>query len=443
MGAFHIDPGVCTVNLTAFLLLSVPGLPLLLALSALRSRLSWPCHIALLPAVVLLLVPAVFSIEVPWLLFGVGFGIDGNSRLFLVMSVVLWAVAATLLSAPAGNPAGNRATTFFLLTLAGHLGAILATDLVGFFVFSTLMGYGFYALLVDGGDEIARRAGRVYLVFLVLADLLLFEALLVAAVTTEDLGFESVRQAITQSPSLNLYLSMVVTGFALKAGIWPLHFWLTLAFRSVRPVVALLLAGVPVAIGLLGMLRWLPLGEISTPELGLIIQGLGWLAMVYAILAGLIQARLKLLPAYATIIFSGLFIIAMGMGLGDATAWARYGNQAHFFIVSLVLVLALLASATGWLDGRDQHSAKPAKLVADPKSWFERWSRIVVRWGGQMGFNTLPRLRAAFQAAEESVRQMRTLKRVLDTGECYLQRWALAVTLLLLLGISIVLVGLA
>jgi len=117
------------------LLLLVPVLPLLLAFPALHSRLYWPCHLALLPAVILLAIPATFSFEVPWLLFGTGLGIDAESRLLLAMSVVLWAGAATLVLTPIGHPAGKRRKTFFLLTMAANLGAILATGLVGFFAF--------------------------------------------------------------------------------------------------------------------------------------------------------------------------------------------------------------------------------------------------------------------------------------------------------------------
>jgi len=301
--------------LSAFLLLSAPGVPLLLAFPALGSRLSRPCHLALLPAVILLAVPMDFSIEAPWLLFGTGLGIGEESRLLLATAVVLWAVAATWLHTPTGQAADNRHTTFFLLTMAGNLGAILATDLVGFFTFSTLMGYGFYGLLVGDGDGTVRRAGRVYLVFLILADLALFEALLIAVATTEDLGFESVRQAMAQSDSLGLYLSTILLGFALKAGVWPLHFWLPLVFRSTRPAVAPLLPGVPITIALLGAVRWLPLGEVSSPGLGLIIQGIGVAAMLYAILAGLKKGQQKMLPVHATILATGLFTTARGVSL--------------------------------------------------------------------------------------------------------------------------------
>ena len=321
-------------TLDTVLLLSVPALPLLLAVPALRSRLYRPCHFALLPAVLLLTVPAVFSIEVPWLLFGTGLGIDGPTRLLLVMSVVLWASAASLLPATTDQAADSRLTTLLLLTMAGNLGVILATDLVGFFSFSALLGYGFYGLLVDGGDETARRAGRLYLGFLVLADLLLFEALLIAAATTGDLDFEVVHQAMGQSSASGVYLSMVLAGFALKAGIWPLHFWLPLAFRSARPAIALLLGGLPVAIALLGMVRWLPAGELALPDMGAGIQWLALCAAIYATIAGLMQSHPRSLLAYATIVVTSLYVTTLGSGPVQATA--------HLFILYLGFTLAAL-----------------------------------------------------------------------------------------------------
>lgn len=425
--------------LSAFLLLSVPGAPLLLAFPALHSRLSWSCHLALLPAVVLLTVPGSVSAELPWLLFGTGLGIDGVSRWLLVMSVMLWAAAAVLLHAPTGQAAGSRLTTFFLLTLAGNLGAVLATELIGFFAFSTLMGYGLYGLLVDGGDETMRRAGRVYLVFLILADLALFEALLIAASTTEDLGFKAAGNAVAQSSSSGVYLSMVLVGFAAKAGVWPLHFWLPPVFRSVRPAVALLLGGVPVAIGMLGAVRWLPVGEITSPGLGLTIQGMGVAGMLYAILAWLNRVRLERIPAYAAIIATGLYATILGAGLADPAEWNRYGNLAYLFIVSLGFGLAVLTTGIGWLKARRHIPAAPAIQAGDSSPRVERWAGVVLRWGARMGFDTLPRLRAPWLAEVGHLWQVRAWQRILDSWEHSLQRWSFAITLFLLLGMVLTL----
>ena len=332
--------------LNILLLLSVPVLPLLLAFPALRSHLPWPRHIALLPAILVLAVPTVASIEVPWLLFGTGLGIEGAGRFLLAMSVVLWACAASLVQTPIDPSVDSRFTTLFLLTMAGNLGVILATDLVGFFAFSTLMGYGFYGLLVNDGDTAARQAGRVYLGSLILADLLLFEALLIVAATTADLSFAVVHQAIAQSHAPGLYVLMVLAGFALKAAIWPLHFWLPLTFRSARPAVALLLGGVPVAIALLGIVRWLPPGGSALTDLGGSIQWIGLAAAVYGTIAGLLQSHPRPLLAYAGIVVTSLFVTSLGSGPEWPMAGSAIQGTAHLFIPCLGFTLAALVAGS-------------------------------------------------------------------------------------------------
>lgn len=425
-------------TLSAFLFLSVPGLPLLLAFPALRAHLPWPGYFALLPAVVLLAIPALVSVDLPWLLFGTTLGFDGASRWLLGMSVLLWLVAAVLLQPPK-NPAGNdRIISFYLLTLGGSLGVILAMDLLVFFVFSTLAGYGFYGLVVSAGGNAVRRAGGGYLVLLILADLALFEAILVAATITEDLGYESVRQAMAQSDSLGLYLLMVLLGFALKAGIWPLHFWLQRMFRSSQPAMALLLPGVPVALAMLGSLRWLPLGEIDAPQSGLILQGMGVLAMLYAILSGVKKAKLKNLAFHLTILATGLFTTAIGTGLADSAVWNRFGGWAYYCIVLFGLAMAVLAATIGRREARRLLHSTPAEQDDDSSLWFERWCGIVVVSAGKTAFHTLPRWRSWWLARLDRLwLVIGGWQNVLDASERRLQRWVVAITLFLLLGITL------
>ncbi|MCP3881644.1 MAG: formate hydrogenlyase [Sulfitobacter sp.] len=425
--------------LDLFLLLSVPGLPLLLAFPMVRSRVPRPCHVALLPALVVLATQDV-TVELNWLFLGAGLGIDGVSRPVLAMSVVLWSAAALPLCAPAGRGGGGtgdgRLSTYLLLTLAGHLGAILATDVVGFLTFSTLMGYGFYALLVAGGDGAARRAGRVYLVCLILADLLLFEAMVIATTTAADPGFEAVRQAMAQSPASGVYLSLVFAGFALKAGVWPLHIWLPLTSRSAPPAAAPLIGGVPVAVGLLGLVRWLPFGAVVSPDLGRMIQGLGVGAMLYAVVVVLLRAPMKTLPVYVAVAATGLFTTAVGVSLANPGAWSLFKVWAPAFIVVLGIGLPLLAVGIQWLEARGRFRAWSARWEGDSIPWFLRWSEAVVRWGSQIGFEVLPRWRALWLGAAGRVWQVRPWQIALDSGERAFRWWRFAITLLLLLGIA-------
>ena len=429
------------MSLLDILLLLVPGLPLLLMLPSLRRLIPQVEYVALLPVLVLLLLPGEYFAEFPWLLFNTGFSYFSETRLLLLMAALLWLPAAFYLSTSGKNGddlVNEHSLTFFLLTLGGYLGAILVSDVISFFAFSTLMGYGFYGLLVTTGDEAVKRAGRIYICCMVVADLLLFEAVLIAASVTEEQSFDVVRETMADSSLSSLYLSIVVLGFALKAGVWPFHFWLPLAFRSARSPAVLLLAAVPVAIALLGVVRWLPLGEITLPVVGMIFQTVGAVAIVYAVITWLMQRELKTLPAYVTIFATGLFTIAVGTGLDNPAIWQQYAERVIYFIALMAVAVALLTSVIGWREARKPSVDSLLKELETTSFWFERWSAIIIRWASVMGLETLPRLRASCLAAIESYLQIEFWKKAMQAGALVLQRWSVAVILFLLVSMMTV-----
>jgi len=428
--------------MTAFLLISTPGLPLLLAIPALRLPLPWSVHIALLPATVLLFVPGSPAIKLPWILWGgVGLGIDEASRWWLAMSVMIWIAAAILLRTHADHSNNNspRLTTLILLTLAGQIGAILATDMASFFTFMTLMGYAFVSLMILDGDKKVHRAGQLYLVLLVFADIVLFEALLIAAASTEILEFAAVARAIAQSTSPALYLSMAIIGFTLKAGLWPLHVWLPPTYGSARPAVALLLWVVPVATGLLGALRWMPLGVISAPVPGALLQAIGTATILYAVLFGLIRVQRKLLPAYVAIVATGGFVMGLGTGLIYPAVWNQYGSWAPVFVALVGIGLAIMIASFVWLE-KMGFSSSVSNNVSGVVLWIERWPKATIIWKRLSGIDYVPKLLAAWIARWGELWQSHAWHRAFDVGEYLLQRWAFALTLFLLLGmVSVVL----
>lgn len=438
-----------TDMLWLLLLLSVPGLPLLLALPALHMRFPQFRYLAVAPAIIVALLPVTYSVELPWLLFGIGLGVDELSQLLLGASALLWIVFAILSSKKSStkNTPSNLISSFFMLTMAGNFGAIIAADLVGFFVFSTLMGYSFYGLLIaSAADNLyhqTRRVGRFYLVAMVIADLVLFETLLITALVTENMSFTEVHQSIVHSDYLNLYLWLAVFGFALKAGIWPLHFWLMGVFRHIGSTMLILLCGVPIIIALLGMLRWLPLGEISSPTIGLIIQSIGVVAVLYTIFVvffhRLKKKPLDLITSYAMLLASGLFIIAIGTGLTNATLWNHYGDSLYYFIALLGLALTILLALTIRVQARHKTTTVVVD-VDDASMWFEKWSITVVAWAGNIGLRTLPEWRSWCLSKVNHLWLSACIwKKALAANERNLQGWNLAITLFLTLAVIITL----
>lgn len=320
--------------------------PLLLAIPMLRARMKRALHVALLPAVVLVLVPGDAYLRLPWFLFGTGFAMNGPARWMLAMAIAIWLIAMSVRASQQQDAGHDRATTLLLLTLAGNLGVVLTTDLLGFFSFSTLMAYGFYGLLVCGGNEDVRRAARLYVIALLVADLLLFEALIHTATVASEFSYAVARQSILTTQYAQLYIWAVLTAFVLKAGIWPFHLWLSGLFMSAPLSRRVLLVGVPVTMALLGAARWLPLGMPGVQGSWHGIQALGIIALLYA-LSRLVRSGLsRMLAAWCTVAVTGLFLVILGTGLTYPAIWQQYQDMIYPFIavagISLVAVMIVV-----------------------------------------------------------------------------------------------------
>ena len=247
--------------------------PLLLALSGLAlpggvRALTRPMLAAIIPASALLLLPGNADILLPEAFLGMGLALDDSNRWVLAMLVLVWLVLFWLVLFLPGMVQTNDqqhdtqkpAAVLLMMTLAGACGLVLTTDLIGFYIFSALMGYSFYGLLVQANNASAHTVGRLYIMALLVADVALLEAMLHANLHNNHLHFDTVRQAMGESAS-PLYVAMVSLAFVLKAGIWPVHWWLLAGYQVAVPAVMILLAGMPVAMGLFGMTTLATAGE--------------------------------------------------------------------------------------------------------------------------------------------------------------------------------------
>jgi formate hydrogenlyase subunit 3/multisubunit Na+/H+ antiporter MnhD subunit len=127
--------------MTTGLLLSIPLLPLLLALFVKADSHRWlPVLAAAGAAAAALLLPVGTTLYLAWLLLGVHLAFDETARLFLAFSALAWLLAALYRAlAPETLRAPRRFTLFFLLAMAGNLLLLLAADMLGFYVGFALM----------------------------------------------------------------------------------------------------------------------------------------------------------------------------------------------------------------------------------------------------------------------------------------------------------------
>lgn len=115
--------------------------------------------------------------------------------------------------------------------------------------------------------------------------------------------------------SLDIWiLALAVLGFAFKAGLLPLHFWLPAAHASAPSHVSAILSAVMLKTGIYGLLRVSSLLPGVPAWMGGALLTLGALSAVYGVWNALAQRDYKRLLAYSSI--ENLGIITMGVGLG-------------------------------------------------------------------------------------------------------------------------------
>ncbi|CAG0898493.1 unnamed protein product, partial [Cyprideis torosa] len=148
-----------------------------------------------------------------------------------------------------------------------------------------------------------------------------------------SLAFSEINgQWVGQSQGI-LFFGALFFGFAIKAGVLPLHVWLPLAHPAAPTPASAVLSGAMIKAGLLGWLRFLPVGEVALPGWGLLLAGLGGLAFILAALYACMQSHPKALLAYSSISTMGLLTISVGIMLHEP------GSRA-------LMMPALLAYAT-------------------------------------------------------------------------------------------------
>jgi formate hydrogenlyase subunit 3/multisubunit Na+/H+ antiporter MnhD subunit len=201
----------------------------------------------------------------------------------------------------------------------------------------TLAAFG---LVVHTRTAEAWRAGRVYLVLSLAAEMAILAGLLMLAAVLGNARFQDIPvDAFATFGALPWWL--MFAGFALKLGVFPLHVWLPLA-HPVAPVPAsAVLSGLLVKAGLLGMLRLLP--PLTLPAVEWLVA-LGLFTAAFGALVGLTQPRLKTVLAYSTISQMGLLLAgfaAVQSGLGQSLALAAVGLFAlHHGLNKIALFLA-------------------------------------------------------------------------------------------------------
>lgn len=278
--------------------------------------------------------------------------LDVPAAMLLGVAALLWIVAgayaATYLR---GKPNAGRFAEWWLLTLTGSLGVFMAADLVSFYLTYSVVSLAAYGLIAHDGTTGARRAGGVYVALAVLGEAFLLMAFVFMAEATPN-GSLLIRDAVAAlpgSPWRDASLALLILGFGLKIGLVPGHVWMPLAYPAAPIPAASVLSGAAVKAGVIGLIRFLPLG-VAMPAWGGALAAAGMFSAFYGVVVGITQDNPRTVLAYSSVSQMGLLAAVLGMGWAAGDAGAGLGasfSAAHHILVKGGLFLAIgVAAAT-------------------------------------------------------------------------------------------------
>ncbi|MAD80217.1 MAG: NADH-ubiquinone oxidoreductase [Planctomycetaceae bacterium] len=299
------------------------------------------------------------TIDLPWLMLGARVGLDVTGQLFLAFTSLLWLLAGVYARSYLRNDAGrHRFFAFYLVAMAGNFGLILAHDLLTFVAFFAMMSFSAYGLITHDRHAESWRAGRTYIILVVLGEVLLFAGLVLAALQADSLLFEDVRAVIALSSARDVIVALLLVGFGIKLGVVPLHFWLPLAHPVAPTPASAVLSGAMIKAGLLGWMRFLPLGEAVMPNWGALCIVVGFMAAFYGVIVGLTHINAKTVLAYSSVSQMGLVVVAVGSAFTGPTAWPTVSAALAVFALHHAISKGALFLGVGVADGKFDASWK-------------------------------------------------------------------------------------
>ncbi|CAH1659190.1 complex I subunit 5 family protein [Chelatococcus asaccharovorans] len=342
-------------------------LPLAMALFCLsrnfRAKVPFLIVIAPLPA----LLAAVFAPDGTVVFFPPPFRLslvlDRPGAILLGGAALLWSAAGAYTASYMGRePSAPRFAVWWLLTLAGSLGLFIVGDVANFYLLFTLASLAAFGLIVHEQTERAHRASRVYVVLALLGEAFLLLAFVMLAASHPDANplIRDVVATLPASPMRNGIVALLVLGFALKMGLVPLHVWLPLAHPAAPMPASAVLSGVVVKAGVIGLIRFLPF-DAGLPFWGPVLMTLGLITAYYGVAVGITQTRAKTILAYSTVSQMGLIAVLLGVGL--ATADAGSTNLVAYYAVHHTLVKGALFLAVGILAATGGPRLRPVFLL--------------------------------------------------------------------------------
>jgi multicomponent Na+:H+ antiporter subunit D len=238
------------------------------------------------------------------------------------------------------DPRRGKFYTLFCLQVTGMMGLVLTGDLFNLYVFFEIMSVSTYALVAYNRKWDSAEAAFKLLTLggLVSTFILLGVALMYAQYQT--LNMVDLASKIAVSSVDIVAIALFITGFGLKAGFVPLHFWAADAYPAAPTPTGMLLAGTFKQAGVYLIARILyhvfDVMDVTSP----LIATIGVLTAFIGVMMALVQHDFKRLLSYHAVSQLGYIIAGVGLAAPLGVAGGLFHLMNHAMYKGLLFLCA-------------------------------------------------------------------------------------------------------
>ncbi len=285
---------------------------------------------------------------------GIVLSVDRLSAIMLLVSYLML-LGVLVYSVGQGIADGNRETPVtifhptYMILAAGLSVAFIAGDLFNLYVGFEMLLAASYVLLTLGGTGSRIRAGVTYVVISLVSSVFFLAAIAMVYGATGTVTMSLVAERINEIPGgmATVLHVMLLLGFAVKAAVFPMSFWLPDSYPTAPAPITAVFAGLLTKVGVYAILRLetlifpvgSPGGDFTTLLLLVALS-----TMVVGILGAAVQADIKRLLSFTLVSHIGymIFGIALSSQLGI--------NATVYYIIHHITVQTTLFLAVGLIE---------------------------------------------------------------------------------------------
>jgi multicomponent Na+:H+ antiporter subunit D len=282
---------------------------------------------------------------------GISLVVDRLAAMMLLVSSLM--LVSVLVYAIGQHAEERRFASFhpvYLVLAAGVSASFITGDLFNLFVAFEMMLVSSYVLLTLGGRAGQVRSGMSYVVISLIASTFFITALALLYSATGTVNMAELAERMPElSSGVRVGFSLLLIAvFGIKAGIFPLFFWLPDSYPTAPNAVTAIFAGLLTKVGVYAIIRTQLLLFPTDAQQGTLLLVVAGCTMLVGVLGALSHDDLQRILSFHIVSHIGYMIMGLGLFTLAGVAGAVFYVIHHIVVkTALFLVAGLVERKAG------------------------------------------------------------------------------------------------